>query len=352
MMMKIFSESLNVPSSALFSYPTRFADTWFPPRVLEFKSPEEKIDQRFIEFDVVEGNTGESYFRIIKSPHLSRNSAKIIIKRKLQKISRNLNNRLNQPIPWEGDEYLFDTRHDFFWSDKNVAHLLCNVAPVFLSLKEQGIKAAAIVKKDVPPVARKIYDLLGVPIFPTSKPVAGKILSGETDRENSIFWRFGCFGRYFDKLTFEDYQPNTPERVFISRKGSRRITNEADIDLILKNYGFEKVYFEELSLSDQWSFAKNAKVVVAVHGAAIANLAFNRNHVKLIELFHPGFQTRYYRQCISSIHGEWCGVLGQWPADLIRVVDIQKEQRKFAPSDMLIHPDSLLAALDYMGIQP
>lgn len=350
--MKISSKPLHVSESKIFSYPTRFADTWFPAKVLEIMSYEEFIGEKSIELVPTEGDTGSLSFQILRSSTLVNKSLKVQTRRKIKKTYETLRRKFSGSILHTKDEYLFDTRTDFSWTDKNVAHILCNVAPVVLGFRAMDVNVRLIVREKISSFAAEFYRLLGFSLLSTNKNVEGTILAGATDRENMIFWRIGCFGDGFENLNIEKYHEDTPDRIFISRRGKRRLLNEAEIENLLNVYGFKKVYFEDLSVSEQWSLARNATVVVAVHGAAIANLAFNRNQVTLIELFNPGYQTRLYRRCMSAIDGRWCGVLGKLPDNLIREIDIKKNQKTFAKTDLVIHPDSLIAALDYMDIHP
>jgi capsular polysaccharide biosynthesis protein len=86
-----------------------------------------------------------------------------------------------------------------------------------------------------------------------------------------------------------------------------------------------------------------------MHGAALSNLVFNSNKVKLIELFHPGYVIHMYRNMANAVGGTWCGVSGQITKDVIGKLDFKQEARAFAESRTQIEINSLRMALEYLG---
>ena len=90
-------------------------------------------------------------------------------------------------------------------------------------------------------------------------------------------------------------RPGT-RRLFISRRDSTRrpVANEEEIARALDGCGFETVVLRELEIDEQVRLFAAAKVIVAVHGAGLANLVFSTAPT-VIELFaedwvRPNFQ--------------------------------------------------------------
>ena len=348
MRVRVDSKRLVVSESRLFTYPTRLAYSW-EPEMLEIVSPRNCIESSFIEMHSAYGNTRDLAFRFLSSSNYI--PTQKILKRKLQRLLSRVNRASRSELDLSKEEgVLFDTRSHLFWTDGNIAHTLVNAAPILLELKAMGEKVTVIIREKPSSIAVKIYDLLGLPTVATAQEVKGNILVGESSRDDSVFWRMGCFGRRYEDIEFEGYSKDTPKRIFISRSQRRCLINEAEIEAILEQRGFKKFYFEHLSLSEQWSLAKNAEAVVAIHGAALSHLVFNRQSVKVIEMFNPGYHTKWFRTCLAAIGGEWCGVLGRFPVNFFKEVDLKKNARRYALADLEIHPDSLRAALDYMGL--
>ncbi|NHB69842.1 glycosyltransferase family 61 protein [Perlabentimonas gracilis] len=73
-------------------------------------------------------------------------------------------------------------------------------------------------------------------------------------------------------------KPNNshPKRIFLSRQNAtyRRECNEDEVFGILRNYDFEKVYPEKMTISEQVSVFNSAEFIVGVSGAAFSNLLF------------------------------------------------------------------------------
>jgi len=91
----------------------------------------------------------------------------------------------------------------------------------------------------------------------------------------------------------------TGARVYISRstRGSRNISNEAEIKELLKQRGFETVEFEHLSIPQQAELMSSAEVVVGVHGAGFTNLSFCASGTKVIEIFGDYIVPCYWALC-------------------------------------------------------
>lgn len=75
--------------------------------------------------------------------------------------------------------------------------------------------------------------------------------------------------------------------IFISRKKAsyRRISNEDQLFDSLKPFGFKLVYLEDLPFIQQVGLFNSAKVIVAPHGAGLANLVFCNPEAVVIEIF-------------------------------------------------------------------
>lgn len=90
-------------------------------------------------------------------------------------------------------------------------------------------------------------------------------------------------------LPHRDQSFSSPERIYISRRQAsiRRVVNEDEVIGCLEAYGFVPLQLEEWTVAQQIQIFAEAKVIVAPHGAGLANLAFCRPATKIVELFHP-----------------------------------------------------------------
>ena len=78
------------------------------------------------------------------------------------------------------------------------------------------------------------------------------------------------------------------ERVYISRGRARkrRILNEEEVVEILRGFGFETVYAEDIPFGRQVEIAARARHLVSNHGAGLTNMLFMRPGASVLELRH------------------------------------------------------------------
>jgi capsular polysaccharide biosynthesis protein len=80
------------------------------------------------------------------------------------------------------------------------------------------------------------------------------------------------------------------ERVYISRRKAkvRRIVNEGEVEVVLKQYGFRTVCFEDFTFAEQVAIASNARHIVSNHGAGLTNMLFMPVGGSVLELRKAG----------------------------------------------------------------
>ena len=331
---KIVPSGVNsIDSVKMFTYPTRLASAW-KADILQIQIPGYELERPGFEITIDEGTTNKLFNRKRVS--------------KLKQLPKKIFTKISKSIDL-GERYIFDARDE---TDGNIAHIVKNIAPGLLAaqkLPPQISEITVILRENSSQMAKTAYKLLGFSTLCTDKNVKGKIIEAPTGR-------FGQYEVYyqelFGKLSFEEYQKDTPKRIFISRKGNRNLMNESQIEKLLLEYGFNKFYYEDIPISQQWSIGRNAEVVVGLHGAALSSLFFNQNQVKLIELFHPGYVTHAFRHTVYAVGGSWCGVTGQITENVIRDLDFKYQPRKFASSSTKIELNSLKMALEHLKINP
>jgi len=317
--------TLLVAPSKVFTFPTRLADAWVA-QGLEIHLPGYCLSRPSLSLSVRTGVTNLRHFG-------------------LRTLPKYLYAKIAPAISVTGTP-LFDTRCD---TDGNIAHVLLNAGPALLHSKQTFGEVTAIVKSNVSAMGREAYRLLGCSVLNTDRDVRGEVIV-PPDWRNAMYLTW--YAALFSAIEIAEPRAATPERVFLSRKGPRRLVNEEEVEQTLARYGFHKMYFEDIPLAEQWWIARNAQAVVGIHGAALASLVFNGRGVKLLELFHPGFVVNHYRHLTNAIGGTWCGVTGQMPAEIVRELDVKRNGRKFAYSPIRIDLDSLRRALDFLDLSP
>lgn len=100
-------------------------------------------------------------------------------------------------------------------------------------------------------------------------------------------------------------QPGRRRRIFVRRgSGHRKLLNEAEIEAVLVERGFEAVSTELLTIAQQLALFREATVVVGASGAAMANLLWMRPGTRALILHsdHP-FKKYPYWDAIARAAG-------------------------------------------------
>ena len=94
------------------------------------------------------------------------------------------------------------------------------------------------------------------------------------------------------------------EKIYLSREKARRrrVVNEAELWPWLQARGFVKVCAEDLNWDQQIEVFRRAQVIVAPHGAGLANLVFCSSGTKVIELFARAYVNGCYWR-LSAVAG-------------------------------------------------
>ncbi|HJN18880.1 MAG TPA: glycosyltransferase family 61 protein [Armatimonadota bacterium] len=109
-----------------------------------------------------------------------------------------------------------------------------------------------------------------------------------------------------------------PELLYVSRRavGSRSPENEHEVEIALAEKGFEVACLERDDLRSQMERLAAARLIVATHGAGLANLVWCRTGARLVEIFSPDFVNDCYARlaCQRGIAYQpmWAVPAGKW----------------------------------------
>jgi hypothetical protein len=94
----------------------------------------------------------------------------------------------------------------------------------------------------------------------------------------------------------------TNSRLYVSRRySSRSLHNEAEVERILKENGFEILYLETLSFKSQIEKFANSVLVIAPHGAGLTNILWCKYGTKVIEVTSSRIFNPCYRNLSKQI---------------------------------------------------
>ena len=191
--------------------------------------------------------------------------------------------------------------HDI-WSVQNYFHWMVESLPRLLMLRKAFPEIDILVPIPTPSFIRETLALLGFTnLIPIAKgdfikastlivPQKLPFLEWQLENTNLEKHEFGLQmvrNELLNALTL--VATKAPFRmVYVSRahQSGRRVRNEADIEEMLKNYGFEIFYFERLSFEQQARLMQETAVLIGLHGANLTNIMFMQPGTKVVELLN------------------------------------------------------------------
>lgn len=329
---KYHFDVVKIPSSELLCHPSRITNTY-----------ELGVERIFLDEDYIPGCDVD----VCIEHHMTQSfieQRNVGLRRKLKYFiaTSTYDKKINF-----GEKLIYDARHI---DNENMAHLIQEHFSIlgFLSAKYgYGRNDVAIILDKFPPkLAVEAFGVIGYEVVATDNIVSGNIIR---INGGDVF----NFLPYVNSLEINFLTDAMPEKIFISRKNTRKIENECEIDSLLKNEGFEKVYFEDTSIIEQWSLMHNVTDVVAIHGAALGCLAFNelnksKNNFKLVELFGSGFVVNPFRKYMAMLNGRWIGCRGKITPEVVRDIDCPGMTKRHVFDDFELAPKVLELALSKM----
>lgn len=105
-------------------------------------------------------------------------------------------------------------------------------------------------------------------------------------------------------------------RIFITRSPQRLryIENNAEIESVCRELGFEIVDFDQMTLSEQIRVMTQARYVVGIHGAGLVNILFRNNQpLGLLEIYPPSTYFPFHYILLANQLGyQYDGLVGQF----------------------------------------
>ncbi|WP_235911033.1 glycosyltransferase family 61 protein [Heliobacterium mobile] len=122
-------------------------------------------------------------------------------------------------------------------------------------------------------------------------------------------------------LPSEKPKENGRLRLYISRAkaAGRKIINESKLLDFLLQQNFQLLYLEEIGIHEQVRLFSNAEVIVAPHGAGLANLVFCTPGTKVLELLGPQYINPMFWGLCSHIPLEYRYLIGEGEQDAAEV---------------------------------
>lgn len=274
-----------------------------------------------------------------------------------EKLHRRL--RRVRPVDLSG-RVVFDMR--YAWPE-NWAHFLINHLPLLaLAADRSGLvedEITVLLPARTPAHILRLAELLGLTVAPTDAPVQGRLLSARAQPKEVV----SSGRRDWIRLPFLDAPVaglsrrgdlNMPRRVFLSRRGTRALENEAEVEAFLAQRGYAKIYAEDIGPDQQLALFHEAEHVVAIHGAALGPLMYRSaasNLAGVIELMPAGHMSLYFRVVAHQVGCDWSAVRGRLKPEYVRhLYDGTKPFVKFSLDSFSVDLDTLALAMERAAI--
>lgn len=95
--------------------------------------------------------------------------------------------------------------------------------------------------------------------------------------------------------THDNVSVKSPDRIYISRDkvSKRRIKNERQVLDLLSDFGFERVFTEDLSIKSQIEIFSKANKIIGPHGAGLTNMIWG-DEMTIFEIHNNHIRDHYY----------------------------------------------------------
>ena len=223
------------------------------------------------------------------------------------------------------DELILDLR---IYSPSNWAHAFTNHLPLALCVRRSIMAKAKeniiiVLPENISNSIKLLFESVNFKVLLSNNAVVGRLIVFDMKPWRSI----RCLRHKIVQNELAETKLYTQvralksmstDKLFVSRKDSRRLVNENEVSAFLKSKGYMTVYLEDYTLFEQLSLLSYAKKIVAIHGAGLGPLLlrknFNNNSFELVEIFTPAHVSDCYRVMTHQLGGKWIGVRGKaWP---------------------------------------
>jgi hypothetical protein len=253
-----------------------------------------------------------------------------------------------------GDKIFFDVRANSYFNWSHQVNFFLSLALAARSRVEAPI--TIILPGRMPRAAFDLYRQFGFEVVSTDGAINGRNFGWSVSHIEVVpSGRRQLIGGFMsrhqdDAAVFPSF--DLPAKVFLSRRGTRSLTNEAEIDDVLSARGFSKVYAEDLGVPEQFALLRQADEVVAIHGAGLAPLQYrslSRRPIRLIELAPAGIVTRWFGIMCEQVGGKYIAVRGRLKPEYVEGLYASEPFEKYCDDNFHVDPKSLEVAFDMIG---
>ena len=203
----------------------------------------------------------------------------------------------------------------------NVQHWLCSAVGRLGAVPADRLAEASVVliPAEVSAVQRRLLDAMPLPPGMAVRAVG----DGETLRVRRLLVPTSVSAEFRYHPCLRDTlrraldrhppDPGLPRRFYVDRRGAaaRRLVNEDDLAAQLARQGIVPVALERLTLHQQVALFRSAELIVAPHGAGLANLVFAPPGCRVVEVLMDSYATWCFRNLAGLCGLDYDCVIGR-----------------------------------------
>jgi hypothetical protein len=198
--------------------------------------------------------------------------------------------------------------NDTFYSlpDNGFFHFLIEDLPRYIQAKKYGDEHKTLIGNDSKYIKDAINLLSPNNVELHKYPVKLKSLYISEKIKGTLFSLYDL--NILHDAFSEIRKLNQNLKIFISRKEnkgpkfkSRGLFRKNEIESIVKDLGFDLVYLEDLSLTQQIDLCSKASIIAGFHGAGLANIVWANSGTKVVEI--TGTRVTSHFEHLSKICG-------------------------------------------------
>lgn len=180
------------------------------------------------------------------------------------------------------------------FASHNYYHWLIDILPKLSALQRTGIPIDRFFIPQDKPFQRELVQAIGIDprkiiaAKHSSHFSADRILASTWHGQSATPMRVQAIREGIVFMNRSSIRTN-PKRIYISRTSSRvrRIENEGQLIRVLRSYNFKVLHLEAMTVEDQIAAYRSAEIIVAPHGAGLANLCFCNPGTRVLEITTP-----------------------------------------------------------------
>ena len=322
-----------IPSHWMIGARTRLVDSWTPALEI-IRLPAIQLKEASLKLSIIENGS--------KAPR--------------QSLRRRWRNALHcEPQVIEGTEgtAYFDARFDGL---HNFSHAFLFVAPLAL-LAQNFCKEnarfenfAVLVRSTAKPFATEALEAFGFNVIRSDAHLRAPIV--KVEEHGHVPSLRLCHNLLpFSLAEVISAGAETPKKIYLARRGNRSIRNERQIDVIIEEFGYKKIFLEDFAVIEQIRLVSLATNIVALHGAALGPLVcrhiLDRCELRIVEIFGPGYIVSVYREMTVLLGGSYIAVRGRVSPDIVRDIDQRGNSRAHESTQVDLDPESLKIAIKW-----